>query len=127
LCASKSGDQIGVRFPVGEGELVKTFTIVALVLSSLLVLIWPLIMFALAFMNDNPKGSETLIATFNLLVLYYPLGWIVAMISLLVRRLRKSPKKWWESPTPYLFLTPFAQLAIAAIVLTFNSMVLAKS
>jgi uncharacterized membrane protein YhaH (DUF805 family) len=98
-------------------ELVKTFAIIALVLSTLFVLIWPLVLMMLAFMNDNPKGSETLMTTFNVLVVYYPLGWIVALISLLVRRIGKSPKKWWESPIPYLFLSPFAQLAIAGVVL----------
>lgn len=100
----------------------KKLTIIALICSSLLTLIWPLVFFVLIFMNDNPKGSEVLITTFNFLVLYYPLGWIIALISLLVRRIKKSPKKWWEPPTAYLFLIPFAQLAIAALVLTFNFM-----
>jgi uncharacterized membrane protein YhaH (DUF805 family) len=100
----------------------KKFTIIALILSSLLVLVWPLILFVLIFMNDNPKGSEILINTFNFLVLYYPLGWVIALIWLLVRRIKKSPKRWWEPPTAYLFLIPFAQLAVAALVLTFNFM-----
>lgn len=94
----------------------KIFSIIALILSTLLVLAWPLCLFITPFLFDHATTDETKIGAFLIAFLGYPAGWIIALISLPLRRLVKSPKKWWESPTPYLFLIPFAHLGVAFVM-----------
>jgi uncharacterized membrane protein YhaH (DUF805 family) len=101
----------------------KIFSIIALILSTLLVLMLPIVLFVTPFLFDSARGgNDTRIGMFIMTLWSYPLGWVIALASLLVRRLRKSSKKWWESPTAYLFLIPFAQLAVVFLMIASNFM-----
>jgi len=103
---------------------VKLLTIIALIFSTLLVLVWPVIFSVTPFLFDSAtgNGNDTKIGIFIMVLWCYPAGWIIALCNILVRRLSRSLRKWWEAPTVYLFLMPFAQLAAALLMLCFNFM-----
>jgi hypothetical protein len=106
----------------------KAFAITSAVLSTLLVLTWPMFLFIGGFTFDAPLNPAD-DAKRTILVeaaLSYPLAWIIAMGNIVRRRIRSSPKKWWESPTAYLFLVPYAQLLVIFVLVEFNIVGFAK-
>jgi hypothetical protein len=107
-----------------KGERMKAFSIVMLILSTLCVLAWPYFLIVTPFLFDSPhgNGNDTRIGIFIVTLLTYPLGWVITIGLVIVRLIRKSPTRWWQSPTGYLFLTPFVQIAAAALMFTTNFM-----
>ena len=95
---------------------------VTAVLSTLLLLAWPMFLFITGFAFDAPRSpaDEHKILILVEVTLCYPLGWIVAMGNIIRRRIKNSPQKWWEAPTAYLFLVPYVQLAVIFVLVEFN-------
>jgi hypothetical protein len=95
---------------------VKTFAVISIVLSSVLVAAWPVVFFFSAFLFDAPlQGAAAAARWVGVLWLWsYPLGYCVAIAYLFARR-RDRP--WWKPPTAYLFLLPFAHVALLALVI----------
>jgi len=98
----------------------KAFTVISIVLSSLLVALWPIVFFFSAFAFDAPlHGAGEMARTFGVLwLLSYPLGFCVAIAHLFARR---KDRPWWKPPTPYFFLLPFAHLFLLFSILWVNT------
>jgi len=98
----------------------KAFTVISIVLSSLLVALWPIVFFFSAFAFDAPlHGAADVARTFGVLwLLSYPLGFCVAIAHLFARR---KDRPWWKPPTPYFFLLPFAHLFLLFSLLWVNT------
>lgn len=92
----------------------RVFGWISAILSTLLVLAWPLVFFCSIFVFDNPsaKVPEAVLGVLLLGILSYPAGYAVAWGFILVRKWRHGPT-WWTPPIPYLFLIPFIQLVLA--------------
>jgi hypothetical protein len=90
----------------------KVFAYCSLVLSSLLVILWPLAAYASIFAFDAPRGSayfEFKRYALVIGVLTYPWGYLVAIARILARR---KGQVWWSKLTIGFFLAPFVQLAL---------------
>jgi len=80
---------------------VKTFAIISVVLSSVLVMAWPLVFFSTIFIFDAPTHGAADSAgrwVLTLWILSYPLGYFAA-IGYLFARIKDRP--WWKPPTAY--------------------------
>lgn len=89
-----------------------------LVLSSLLVLLWPVAAYGSIFMFDAPKGSAhfefgryAMVAG----ILSYPWAYLAGIARIIAR---KKGQEWWTRVTVAFFLIPFAQLALVYLVVT---------
>jgi len=99
----------------------KAFAVISIVLSSLLVVLWPIVFFFSAFIFDAPlHGAAEAARWVGVLWLWsYPLGYCVAFAYFFGRR---KDRPWWKPPTPFLFLLPFAHLLLLFSVLSVNTM-----
>ena len=80
----------------------KAFAVISIVLSSLLVVLWPIVFFFSAFIFDAPlHGAAEAARWVGVLWLWsYPLGYCVAFAYLFGRR---KDRPWWKPPTPFAF------------------------
>jgi hypothetical protein len=90
----------------------KLFASCAFVLSTMLVVGWPLVFFLSIFVEDKPlDGTADHMRDLLIYALWaYPLGYLVTMIHILRRRSARKGIPWWASPTGFLFLLPIAHL-----------------
>jgi hypothetical protein len=101
-------------------EAMKIAAYCALVLSTILVLAWPLVLMFSAFIFDAPIRSKTDEAMRFALVIYvlsYPVGYLVGIAYLIARR--TSPLKgqaWWTKWAVFLFLLPIIQLGLPLLI-----------
>jgi hypothetical protein len=100
----------------------KAFAIISRVLSSVLVLAWPLVCFFSIFLFDAPlhgvENAERWI--FACWLWTYPLGYLVAFGYVGNRRGTNIP--WWKPPTAYLYLLPFAHRGLLGVVIFVNTL-----
>jgi hypothetical protein len=90
----------------------------SLVLSSLLVLLWPAAAYASIFAFDAPSGGAYFeLKRYGLVIgiLSYPWGYLVAIARILARR---KSQAWWSKLTIGFLLTPFVQLALVFLLAT---------
>lgn len=103
----------------------KIFAITSIILSSLLVVAWPLVFFFSAFLFDAPLHGRA--ETFRWLVVYwiwsYPLGFFAGIGYLIARRIAIKQRPWWKPPTAYLFLLPIIQFSLPVLVVYFAAFV----
>jgi hypothetical protein len=90
---------------------VKTFAVISIVLSSLLIVAWPLFFFFSIFIFDAPThgAADTGRWVFAFWIWSYPWGYLAAIGYLFARR---KDRPWWNPPTAYLFLLPCAHLLL---------------
>jgi hypothetical protein len=105
---------------------IQILAVCSVVLSTLLVLVWPFFLFMSAFVFDAPlrgKGDETMRFVFVFYLLSYPLGYLVAIGYLIARKI--GPPKGQVLLTKraiFLFLLPFIHLGLLALVLLVGSL-----
>jgi hypothetical protein len=96
----------------------KVIAYCCLVISSLVVLAWPALLFLSIFLFDAPTRDflyELRRYTIFILFLTYPWGYVVAMTRL--RLVKNSGGVWWTNKlTIGFFLVPFAQLGLAYVL-----------
>jgi|SRR5690242_17397158 len=97
----------------------KAVAYLAVALSSLLVIVWPVFLFLGIFAFDKPLHGVADVGRTILVccVLSYPLGYFIAIAFILVRKARRKSMKWWETPTAFLFLIPYAHLLVSIALL----------
>lgn len=97
----------------------KIITYIAAVFSTLLVLAWPLVFFGTIFLFDEPLhgAADVIRNVLSFCLLAYPLGYVVALVSVVVRKASKRGILWWKPPVPYLFCVPVLQLTIVIILI----------
>jgi hypothetical protein len=96
----------------------KVFAYCSLVLSGLVVLLWPLAAFSSIFLFDAPTSTfyfEVERYALAIGILSYPWGFLVAIARIIAR---KKGQVWWTRPTIGFLLVPFAQLALVYLVVT---------
>ncbi len=96
----------------------KVIAYCSLVLTSLLVLLWPLAAYASIFAFDAPSsGAYFELKRYALVigVLSDPWGYLVAIARILARR---KGQAWWSKLTIGFLLTPFLQLALLFLLAT---------
>jgi hypothetical protein len=96
----------------------KVFAYCCLVLSSLLVVLWPVAAYASIFAFDAPTGSASFEFERYVIVigvLTNPWGYLVAIARILARR---KGQVWWTKLTTGFFLAPFVQLALLFFLAT---------
>jgi hypothetical protein len=93
----------------------KIFAMCARVLSTILVLLWPGVFFFSIFLFDAPRQGIAAMARFALvlLLLAYPVSYLVATAKAQMRKTAGNGIPWWASPVGFLFLLPFVHLLIA--------------
>jgi hypothetical protein len=96
----------------------KTFAIICVVLSSVLVAAWPVAFFLSAFLFDAPVHgrADTARWIFAYGIWTYPWGFLAGLGYLIARRIALKDRPWWKPPTAYLFLLPFVHLAVLLLV-----------
>jgi hypothetical protein len=83
-----------------------------LVLSSLLMLLWPIAAYTTIFLFDAPGGKAFFeLKRYAMVVglLSYPLGTVVGIARILAR---KKGESWWNKLTLIFLLFPFVQLGL---------------
>jgi hypothetical protein len=88
----------------------------SLVLSSLLMLLWPVAAYATIFLFDAPTGGTYLeVKRYALVlgILSYPWGYLVGIARILAR---KHGRVWWTKLTMFFFLTPFLHLTLVFLL-----------
>ena len=96
----------------------KVFAYSCLVLSSLLVVLWPVAAYATIFAFDAPRGSASFAFERYAIVigvLTYPWGYLVGIARILARR---KGQVWWTKLTVGFFLAPLVQLALLYLLAT---------
>jgi hypothetical protein len=103
----------------------KIFGICALVLSTILVLAWPLFLMFSAFIFDAPirsKSDETERYALLIYILSYPMGYLVGIAYLIARRIgQPKGRVWWTKWAIFLFLLPVIQLSLPVLILAVAS------
>ena len=96
----------------------KVFAYSTLVLSGLLVLLWPVAAFSSIFLFDAPSGTfyfEVQRYALAIGILSYPWGFLVAIARIIAR---KKGQGWWNGLTIGFLLAPFAQLTLVYLLVT---------
>lgn len=85
-------------------------------LSSLVVLLWPMAAYACIFLFDAPGGTPYFeLKRYALVIglLTYPWAYLVGIARILARR---KGQAWWSKLTIAFLLAPFAQLALLYLI-----------
>jgi hypothetical protein len=100
----------------------KTLAVCAGLLSTLLVLLWPMVLLLSGFLFDAPLhgAAETRRWVATYAILSYPIGYLLALGHVIFSQARKTVP-WWAPPAGFLFLIPvahffFAVLFVAAVI-----------
>ena len=92
----------------------------ALVVSTILVLAWPLFFMFSAFIFDAPirsKYDETSRYALLIYALSYPVGYLVGIAYVIARRTgQPKGRVWWTKWAVFLFLLPIIQLGVPLLI-----------
>jgi hypothetical protein len=98
----------------------KTFAYCVLVLSTLLVLAWPLFFVFSAMISGvhlNGKSVETARSALVIYILSYPMGYLAGLAYLIARRMdQPKGRVWWTKWAVLFFLLPLIQLGLLVLI-----------
>jgi hypothetical protein len=101
-------------------QAMKLVAYCALIVSTMLVLAWPLVLMFSAFIFDAPIRSRSDGAERYALLIYilsYPVGFLVGIAYLIARRMgQPKGQVWWTKWAVFFFLLPIVQLGLPLLI-----------